>query len=517
MLREARVEARYLPRPAVPADDGDRDGALLRRARRDRRATSRSAQFVLFNSLLLQLVWPLEALGWILNLAQRAIASAGRAFAWLDGVQPLPEPEHPAQLPDGPLDVRFEDVCFAYAGGSPVLCDLDLEIAPGEIVAVCGETGSGKSTLLNLLSRFYDPDSRQRARRRRRRCATLRNADLRTAVAARHAAARAVLGCRCATTSRRRGRRDRGGDARGLRGGRRRRVHRRPARRLRHADRRARRQPLGRPAPARRARARADLERARARARRPALGRRHRDRGADRARSLRAGRSPAAPCCSRASASRPSRLADRAVVLDDGAIVEDGRRAACCTAGGTFERLFGDEAVRVALTTPRRASPACRSTSRGQRLRMPAARARRGVHRGGAGRRLAGRARRDRQRHRARTTSAARARRRDLRRRQPRRPGCVGAFLILRPRAPRPADRAAAARAPLRPPHDALAALLLAAARGLDHLAHHERRRRALRRALRGALDARRQRAHAHRARSSRWRCSTGGSRSRRS
>jgi ABC-type multidrug transport system fused ATPase/permease subunit len=116
-------------------------------------------EFVLFNSLLLQLVWPLEALGWILNLAQRAIASAGRTFAWLDAVRPLPEPEHPETLPGGPLDVRFEDVCFAYAGGSPVLCDLDLAIAPGSVVAVCGETGSGKSTLLNLLSRFYDPDT----------------------------------------------------------------------------------------------------------------------------------------------------------------------------------------------------------------------------------------------------------------------------------------------------------------------------------------------------------------------
>ena len=117
-------------------------------------------EFVLFNSLLLQLVWPLEALGWILNLAQRAIASASRAFAWLDAVQPLPEAEQPAQLPEGGLDVRFEDVCFAYAGGlARALRPRPRDQAPGSIVAVCGETGSGKSTMLNLLSRFYDPDS----------------------------------------------------------------------------------------------------------------------------------------------------------------------------------------------------------------------------------------------------------------------------------------------------------------------------------------------------------------------
>jgi ABC-type multidrug transport system fused ATPase/permease subunit len=180
-LREAGVEARYLPGltflPSMAIASvlffGGRDvidGNLT------------IGQFVLFNSLLLQLVWPLEALGWILNLAQRAIASASRAFAWLDAVQPLPEAEHPARLPDGGLGVRFEDVCFAYAGGSPVLCDLDLEIAAGSIVAVCGETGSGKSTMLNLLSRFYDPGSGS-VRVGGIEVSALRKADLRTAVA----------------------------------------------------------------------------------------------------------------------------------------------------------------------------------------------------------------------------------------------------------------------------------------------------------------------------------------------
>jgi ABC-type multidrug transport system fused ATPase/permease subunit len=114
-------------------------------------------QFVLFETLLLQLVWPLEALGWITNLAQRALASAGRSFAWLEGIAPLPEPESPLHLPSGPLDVRFEDVHFAYGGESDVLEGVNLEIAAGEIVAVCGPTGSGKTSLLNLLPRFYDP------------------------------------------------------------------------------------------------------------------------------------------------------------------------------------------------------------------------------------------------------------------------------------------------------------------------------------------------------------------------
>jgi ABC-type multidrug transport system fused ATPase/permease subunit len=114
-------------------------------------------QFSLFMTLLLQLVWPLEALGWITNLAQRALASAGRSFAWLDGIEPLPEPKEPRHLPEGPLEVRFENVSFAYGGEVDVLHELDLVVEPGEIVAVCGPTGSGKTSLLNLLPRFYDP------------------------------------------------------------------------------------------------------------------------------------------------------------------------------------------------------------------------------------------------------------------------------------------------------------------------------------------------------------------------
>jgi ABC-type multidrug transport system fused ATPase/permease subunit len=157
-LQEARVEARYLPLllfvptlaiAAVLALGGHLviNGDLT------------LGQFALFNTLLLQLAWPLEALGWIVNLGQRAIASAGRSFAWLDGVHSLPEPAHPSTLPEGPLSVRLAGVDFAYATGHEVLRDVDLELAPGEIVAICGGTGSGKSSLLGLVARFYDPQA----------------------------------------------------------------------------------------------------------------------------------------------------------------------------------------------------------------------------------------------------------------------------------------------------------------------------------------------------------------------
>jgi ABC-type multidrug transport system fused ATPase/permease subunit len=155
VLRQAGVEARHLPGlyylPSLSI------AAVVYFGGRQVIAGHLSiGQFVLFETLLLQLVWPLEALGWITNLAQRALASAGRSFAWLEGILPLPEPASPRPLPDGPLSVRFESVHFAYGGEHDVLHGLDLALEPGEIVAVCGPTGSGKTSLLNLLPRFYD-------------------------------------------------------------------------------------------------------------------------------------------------------------------------------------------------------------------------------------------------------------------------------------------------------------------------------------------------------------------------
>jgi ABC-type multidrug transport system fused ATPase/permease subunit len=114
-------------------------------------------QFVLFNTILLQLAWPLESLGWITNLAQRALASAGRSFAWIEGIDRLPEAAEPLPAPVGPQRISFQDAHFAYADEDEVLTGVDLEVEAGEIVAVCGATGSGKTSLLNLAARLYDP------------------------------------------------------------------------------------------------------------------------------------------------------------------------------------------------------------------------------------------------------------------------------------------------------------------------------------------------------------------------
>ncbi len=156
VLRQARVEAAFLPGllflPTLSI------GAVVLFGGRDViGGTLTYGEFFLFYQLLLQMVWPLEALGWILSLAQRATASASRSFAWLQGVETIPEPAAPRSLPAGELSLAFEGVHFSYGTGSEVLSGIDLALEPGEVLAVCGPTGAGKSSLLNLVPRFYDP------------------------------------------------------------------------------------------------------------------------------------------------------------------------------------------------------------------------------------------------------------------------------------------------------------------------------------------------------------------------
>jgi len=155
-MRQASIEARFLPGLVFLPTLGIA-AVLLIGGREAIAGNLTIGEFTLFVTLLLQLVWPLEALGWIINLGQRATAAASRSFAWLESIEPLRERRPPLALPEGPLPVRLEDVRFRYGTGSEVLRGIDLEVEPGEIVAVCGPTGSGKTSLLNLLPRFYDP------------------------------------------------------------------------------------------------------------------------------------------------------------------------------------------------------------------------------------------------------------------------------------------------------------------------------------------------------------------------
>ena len=113
---------------------------------------------VAFNSYLMMLVVPLRMVGWVANLFQRAVASGDRVFEILD-TRPVVEAT-PGAMDPGVLEghVVFEDVSFSYGQEDErhVLEGIDLEVEPGQTVALLGATGSGKSTIIQLIPRFYD-------------------------------------------------------------------------------------------------------------------------------------------------------------------------------------------------------------------------------------------------------------------------------------------------------------------------------------------------------------------------
>jgi ABC-type multidrug transport system fused ATPase/permease subunit len=113
-------------------------------------------QFVTFNLLLAMLVMPLRMIGMWIGQAQRATAAGERIFEVLDEPEQIADLPEAGSLPAGPGHVRFEGVDFGYDIDRPVLEDIDLDIAPGRILALIGRTGSGKTTLASLVPRFYD-------------------------------------------------------------------------------------------------------------------------------------------------------------------------------------------------------------------------------------------------------------------------------------------------------------------------------------------------------------------------
>jgi ABC-type multidrug transport system fused ATPase/permease subunit len=107
--------------------------------------------------MISQLQTPINELGEILDQTQIAIAGWRKVLDVLDLPVDLVEPDPGRPLPAGALEVRVEQLGFAYGDGPPVLHDVDLVVPAGAHVAVVGETGSGKSTFVRLLSRLADP------------------------------------------------------------------------------------------------------------------------------------------------------------------------------------------------------------------------------------------------------------------------------------------------------------------------------------------------------------------------
>jgi len=114
---------------------------------------------VAFTTYLTQLMAPLRMLGFIVSLAQRAIASGQRVFEILDTKPEIQDEPGAVPLPAITGRVELRDVSFGY-GHTPdalVLRDINLVVPHGKTVALLGATGSGKSSIINLVPRFYDP------------------------------------------------------------------------------------------------------------------------------------------------------------------------------------------------------------------------------------------------------------------------------------------------------------------------------------------------------------------------
>ena len=115
--------------------------------------------FVAFNAYLAQLAWPTIALGWIVNVFQRASGAMRR----LDEVMTAPASVEPPRSDDrqaAPIggDLAIRDLTFSYEGSArPALADVSLTIPAGSRVAVVGPVGSGKSTLAHLIAKIYLP------------------------------------------------------------------------------------------------------------------------------------------------------------------------------------------------------------------------------------------------------------------------------------------------------------------------------------------------------------------------
>lgn len=102
---------------------------------------------------------PLTQIAALANLVQSGVASAERVFELLDAEEQTPDPE-PSAAPARTVGrVAFEDVSFRYDEDKPLIEGLSLTVEPGQTVAIVGPTGAGKTTLVNLLMRFYETRS----------------------------------------------------------------------------------------------------------------------------------------------------------------------------------------------------------------------------------------------------------------------------------------------------------------------------------------------------------------------
>ena len=111
--------------------------------------------FFSFMAAVLMLYDPVKKLSRLNNAVQEGLAASDRVFDILEKQSDIQEKQNPVELVVKPHRVRFEKVSFQY-DRNPVLKDIDLDVQPGEILALVGMSGGGKTSLVNLIPRFYD-------------------------------------------------------------------------------------------------------------------------------------------------------------------------------------------------------------------------------------------------------------------------------------------------------------------------------------------------------------------------
>jgi ATP-binding cassette subfamily B protein/subfamily B ATP-binding cassette protein MsbA len=114
---------------------------------------------LVFSAYLLMLYQPLESLTYTAWAMEGATAGARRCFEVLDRADDVVDAPDASEIAETNGALGFNKVSFSYGSAQPVLSEVNLSIAPNQIVALVGGTGAGKSTLLSLVPRFYDPNS----------------------------------------------------------------------------------------------------------------------------------------------------------------------------------------------------------------------------------------------------------------------------------------------------------------------------------------------------------------------
>jgi len=103
-----------------------------------------------------QFTMPITQLASITNIIQSTIASAERVFELLDEQEEIPEEANAKVITHPQGEVQFQHVKFGYKADAPLMEDMNIDVKPGQTIAIVGPTGAGKTTLVNLLMRFYD-------------------------------------------------------------------------------------------------------------------------------------------------------------------------------------------------------------------------------------------------------------------------------------------------------------------------------------------------------------------------